>query len=94
MPVWLEIIVVNICIGLACYARGLFLELKSTKEHLEMSKNANKRLYENLKFANQQIEELRGESDKTNTNNTKMPTFLLSDDPMDEILKSVGKLER
>lgn len=93
MPMWLKIVLVNAVIGLTCYTSGLYLELKSTKEHLEMVKSANKRLSENLKIANQKIKELTGECDKTNTKN-KIPAFLLADDPMDEILKSVGRLER
>lgn len=92
MPVWLEIIVANICIGLACYARGLFLELKSTKEHLEMSKRANKQLSDKLAIANRQIAELRvGNNERKPVGKTA--SFLLADDPMGEILKSVGEVD-
>jgi hypothetical protein len=94
MPVLLEIILANAVIGLACYARGLYLELKKTKEHLEMVKNINRRLNDSLNIANQRISELTEGKGETNKRHTKIPGWLLADDPMDEILKSVGRVEK
>lgn len=39
MPVWLNIIIVNAVVGLACYTRGIYLELQSTKAQLEKAKD-------------------------------------------------------
>lgn len=38
MPMWLEIIAANAVLGLACFARGAYLELKKTREQLENAK--------------------------------------------------------
>lgn len=51
MPVWLKIIAANAVIGLICYARGLYKELKSTKEELEKTKKSVKDLEAELKEA-------------------------------------------
>ena len=49
MPVWLQIIAANAVICLACYARGLYLELKSTKEELKKAKETIAYLNEELR---------------------------------------------
>lgn len=78
MPVWLEIILINLVIGLVCYARGTCLELQKTKEHLEMLKDINNRLNNQLKEAN----------------GKKPSARLLADDPMDAILREVGRVKK
>ena len=51
MPVWLKIIAANAFIGLICYARGLYKELKSTEEKLGNTKQSVKDLKAELKEA-------------------------------------------
>lgn len=48
MLVLLEIIAVNAIVGLACYARGLYIELKSTKKKLQSAQETNKFLVDEL----------------------------------------------
>ena len=58
MPVWLDIIAIWAFIGLACYARGLYLELKSTKQRLEKSQEMVKLLIRELSEARKRIDKL------------------------------------
>ncbi len=44
MPVWLAIVAANAFIGLACYTRGLYLELKETKEKLKQAEKVLEQL--------------------------------------------------
>ncbi len=94
MPVWLEVVLVIVCIGLACYAWGLRMDLKRTEGFLEMSRSQTERLSKKLKAANQQIADLKARNGEANTKKPKEPSFLSADDPMDEILRSVGRLDR
>lgn len=94
MPVWLESAVVLIAIISVCYARSLYTELKLTKELLELSRSANKQMTEKLEIANQQIADIKAGSSDKKTKSTKMPAFLSADDPMDALLRDVGRISR
>lgn len=90
MPVSLGIILV--VVALICFFNNLSLrsDLKWAKEHIELLKSSNNQLADKLKSANVQIEKLTcGNED---TQNTKIPSFLLADDPMDALLRDVGKM--
>ena len=50
MPTWLWIIGANAILGLACYARGLYLELRDTKEKLANAFEAVKYLEAKLQM--------------------------------------------
>jgi uncharacterized protein YoxC len=48
MPVWFDIIVAMSFVGLACYARGLYIELQTTKKKLDNAKDNIKLLHDEL----------------------------------------------
>lgn len=70
------------------------MELKSTKELLDLSRSANRQLQEKLAIANQQIAELKSGSNGEKPKQPKDPAFLLADDPMEELLRDVGRIDR
>lgn len=94
MPIWLQIIALSILVILACYTWSLRMDLKRTEEFLELSRRANRALVEKLAEANKQVAELRTGSSKEKPRPSKMPAFLSADDPMDALLRDVGKLSR
>ena len=83
---WFEIIAANIFLGLACYARGLYLELKSTKQKLEQAQSVIRYLKKEL-TANQK-------KTAPDQNVSNIPAFLLADDPMDALLSQVGRARK
>lgn len=93
MPIWLQIILVLACIGLALKNFGLSQDLKQAEEFLKMYKNTNERLNSKLKKANEQIAELKAANGESKPKTTKIPSFLLADDPMDALFRSVGRLD-
>lgn len=68
------------------------MDLKATKELLELSKSANKQLSEKLRGAKKQIAELRAGSGDEKAKQLSAPAFLSADDPMDELFRNVGRL--
>ena len=100
MPVWLEIIVANVALVFVCYAASLSKELKAAEEELRKAKLTIKQLYSELQKANKQISKMQqgntaaGTQDEAGGKKEKIPAFLLADDPMEALLKDVGKLSR
>ena len=88
MPAWLEVVLVVLCVGLAWNNIELRNDLNLTNKLYQITKDSNQSLAKGLKEAKKQIAELKGE-----TENHKIPAFLLADDPMDELLKDVGRVD-
>ena len=76
------------------FARTLYLELEETKKQLKEVIKINHEIYEELMLANQEIEELTYGKSEARTRSKNRNDFLSADDPMEALLKQVGKLER
>ena len=85
---------IYILFGLALYARMLHLEHKKTKEQLEEVIKINNQIYKELTLANQEIEELKYGKTQPKTKNRNSLDFLSADDPMDALLREVGRVKR
>ena len=85
MPAWLEVVLVIAVIVLAISCWCLHLDVKRTEGFLEMARNTNARLSNQLKLANQRIEELGGNPPKKK----KIPPELLADDPMEAFTSNI-----
>ena len=94
MSTLVELMIVAVAITLLCSNLSLRADLKLTKELLELSRSANKQLEEKLRTANLQIEELTYGKETAAQKKTKIPAFLLADDPMEGALKDVGRLRK
>ena len=90
---WLDIILIIVALILFINNMSLRSSLKWSKEHIELLKSANSKLVTNLENANLKIKELTQDSDP-NKHTQKIPSFLLDDDPMEAILRDVGKAKR
>lgn len=90
---WLNIILIVVAFILLINNLNLRSDLKWAKEHIELLKSANNKLVTNLENANMKIKELTQGIDP-NKHTRKIPAFLLADDPMDAILRDVGKAKR
>lgn len=90
---WLDIILIIVALILFINNMSLRSSLKWSKEYIELLKSANSKLVTNLENANLKIKELTQDSDP-NKHTQKIPAFLLADDPMEAILRDVGKAKR
>ena len=91
---WLFEISIYILFGLAIYTRSLYQEHKKTKEQLEEVIKINHQIYEELTLANQEIEELKYGKSQAKTRNRNSHDFLSADDPMEALLREVGRVKR
>ena len=92
MPPWMEVVLVVVCIGLVFHSVGLSDELKLTNSLLELSNNKNTRLLHKLSIAKKEIAELKGEGSDDKKKAYNEPDFLSADDPLEALLKEVGRV--
>ena len=95
MGVTLFVIMGSALIALACFTRSLYLELKDTRDKLEKTRTIMNTFYNELQATRKKLDNLqRGQKKEQNPPKEKIPSFLLADDPMEALLKDVGKVSK
>ena len=85
MPVLVEIILANLCMILGIVVRAMYVSSKKDEERIKQLQSENNLL--RCKLA-----ELSGEKRQGKTKTYNEPDFMDADDPLDALLKEVGRV--
>ena len=97
---WLKIIIGSIALVFAVYAVDVHRDFRAMEKEFAEAKKLIIQLDYKLQIANEKISRLQKEVYKSDAKipdskkKTKIPDFLLSDDPMDALLRDVGRMSK
>lgn len=94
MPAWVLVIGVNAILIMAFYIKNANKILREKDEQIKSQKETIKQLETELRTANKHIAHLSQGSSEVNAKSNNIPDSVLADDPMDAILRNVGRIDR